>query len=249
MKRCARCLNDKPKEEFSRNSTRKDGLQNQCKVCQSSTNAAYRASSRDKIAASNAEYRAANRERIAARSAAYHAANRERILARNAALRAENKERIAARGAAYYAANRELILAKQAAYKAANPEKVAASKEAYKAANPDKCNAAKRAWQIKNPEKRAANKRNRRARTRNSDGSHTAADVRAIFDNQGGLCANCHAKLFKSGKQKFHVDHIMPLALSGSNRPENLQCLCPPCNLSKGAKHPIDFAQSMGKLL
>ena len=41
----------------------------------------------------------------------------------------------------------------------------------------------------------------------------------------------------------------MPLALGGKHEDENLQLLCATCNLSKGAKHPIAFMQSKGRLL
>lgn len=47
----------------------------------------------------------------------------------------------------------------------------------------------------------------------------------------------------------YHVDHIQPLALGGSNDKTNLQLLCPTCNTKKSAKHPIDFMQSRGLLL
>ena len=42
---------------------------------------------------------------------------------------------------------------------------------------------------------------------------------------------------------------IKPLARGGTNQRTNLQLLCPPCNLSKSAKDPIDFMQSRGFLL
>lgn len=61
---------------------------------------------------------------------------------------------------------------------------------------------------------------------------------------QRGLCAACKEVL-----KKFHVDHIVPLALGGAHEPSNLQLLCPPCNRSKHAKDPVRFMQEKGYLL
>lgn len=72
-----------------------------------------------------------------------------------------------------------------------------------------------------------------------------AGVVLELFQSQSGKCAACN----KSLKLGYHVDHIMPLALGGGHEKLNLQLLCPPCNLKKSSKHPIDFMQSMGKLL
>lgn len=146
----------------------------------------------------------------------------------------DNREQISAQRAKHYSANRKEVLAKQAAYQAANKEKVAEYQLKYRSAN---------------AEKYAQNNRNRRARKRNAEGRHTAADIARIFENQRGLCANCHAKLFNSGRQKFHVDHVVPLIKGGSNWPDNLQCLCPQCNNKKRAKDPIEWAQQNGRLI
>lgn len=86
----------------------------------------------------------------------------------------------------------------------------------------------------------------RRALKHKCGGTHTAGDLRAILKAQGHRCVYCRADL---RKVKRHLDHIMPLALGGSNGPKNLQYLCEPCNRSKGAKHPIQFAQERGALL
>lgn len=219
MKVCSKCCAEKPKAEFSKDASMKDGFRGICKSC------------------------------AAARSAAQYAANPGKARARMAEYRASNREAIKAYRSAYYAAHSEKIKANKAAYRLSSPEKLRARDAAYHSANPEKVSARYSAWRRDNPDKRAANDRNRRARTRSAEGKHTAADVSAIFEAQRGLCANCQTKLFKSGKQKYHVDHIMPLALCGSNWPSNLQCLCPTCNLSKGAKHPDEWAKQQGRLL
>lgn len=70
-------------------------------------------------------------------------------------------------------------------------------------------------------------------------------DVKRIIEGQKYKCANCMCDVSK----KYHVDHIMPIALGGTNWPSNLQILCPTCNMRKKAKHPIDWAQENGRLL
>jgi 5-methylcytosine-specific restriction endonuclease McrA len=77
-----------------------------------------------------------------------------------------------------------------------------------------------------------ANVWKRRARKRAAPGNFTGADARKLFVAQEGFCAACYASIIDG----YHVDHIMPLSRGGSNWPDNLQLLCPPCNHSKGAK-------------
>lgn len=95
-----------------------------------------------------------------------------------------------------------------------------------------------------NPERFASYSRNRKARKRKAEGNHSAHDIKGILKRQNHKCVYCDADL----RDGYHVDHIMPLVLGGSNWPDNIQCLCPRCNLSKGAKHPDDFAKEKGWL-
>lgn len=162
---------------------------------------------------------------------------------------AENAERISERKRLYYKAKKQKIIDSQAKYRAENKEKITKRMLAYYSENKDSYRARSRERRANNPEGVAANLRAARARKQNAEGSHNGLDIRAIFEAQRGMCANCQTKLFKSGKQKYHVDHIMPLARGGSNWPDNLQCLCPTCNLSKGAKHPVEWARENGRLI
>lgn len=116
--------------------------------------------------------------------------------------------------------------------------------------NRSKHNANGLAWTAKNRDKAREIKRiaghKRRAIILGSGGTHTATDLAEIFTAQGGKCAYCKASLTKVKK---HVDHIQPLARGGSNGRENIQFLCAPCNQTKSAKDPIEYAQSIGLLL
>lgn len=111
--------------------------------------------------------------------------------------------------------------------------------------NPDEARAMYKKWRDKNKDKVMESTRNRQARLRGAEGKHTAGDVKRILALQKGLCACCRISL----KDKYHVDHIMPLKLGGTNKPDNIQVLCQTCNLRKNAKHPIDFMQQQGYLL
>lgn len=46
-----------------------------------------------------------------------------------------------------------------------------------------------------------------------------------------------------------HIDHYIPLSKGGKHIMSNLVVSCEKCNLSKNAKDPIEFANSIGKLL
>jgi HNH endonuclease len=70
--------------------------------------------------------------------------------------------------------------------------------------------------------------------------------ITKIGDLQRWFCIICKEDLQWSG---YHIDHIVPLARGGAHNPENIQLLCPTCNVRKSAKDPIDYMQERGFLL
>jgi hypothetical protein len=85
----------------------------------------------------------------------------------------------------------------------------------------------------------------RRAARYGSGASHSSTDIQDIGRLQKWRCAYCR-KLIRCG---YHVDHVVPLFLGGSDSRENLQLTCGSCNARKNSKHPIDFARKLGLLL
>lgn len=179
----------------------------------------------------------------------YREKHKEKILQKAREYYAENSELIRAKTAAYYLEKNEKALIAAKKYRIRKSEEIAAAKSIYYQKNKDRIRSAIASWSKRNPEAVAAMARNKRARRRGADGRHTRGDIQRILDGQGGKCANCKSVLIKSGKGKYHADHIMPLSKGGTNWPENIQCLCPDCNVRKGAKHPDDWASENGRLL
>lgn len=193
-----------------------------------------------------AAYRAANPELAKARYDAWIAANQDRVKATRAAYRAKNKDKLKAAKAAHYAANAERIKAKTAAWQAANREKSRANKAAWKAANPEKVKAGAAAYLAANLDKHRLHEHARRARKVASAGNLSKGLAEKLFKLQKGKCA-CGCK--RPLGDDYHLDHIMPLALGGTNTDDNIQLLTAKCNVSKGAKHPVEFMQKQGFLL
>lgn len=227
MKTCTKCKKSKPITEFNKQQDRCDGLQSHCKDCRK-------------------DARTENREHLKLISAAYYVANREKILAVNAEYRAvpANRAKAKTKNAERYAENREGILESQAVYNAipANRERKSAYSTAYYAANKDKIKAGNAA----RPEANRIRCRNRKASKREAGGKLSIDLASRLIKLQRGKCAcGCGHQL----GAKYHLDHIMPLALGGSNTDNNIQLLVATCNHKKHAKHPIDFMQQRGFLL
>lgn len=177
----------------------------------------------------------------------HYLSNRSEHHARGKQWAAENRERSRAIKIRWEQANPEKKkeIACRSARKnyAKNPDKVKARSREYRKKYPEEIAARLHNWRAKNADKVAQHDEVRRQRELNSGGRLTAADVREIMKRQKGRCASC------GQKAKLHLDHIMPLALGGSGDRRNFQGLCPHCNGSKHAKHPIDFNRSRGLLL
>jgi 5-methylcytosine-specific restriction endonuclease McrA len=158
---------------------------------------------------------------------------------------------------------REYMAAHQRRYRKEHPDRVratkmkhghahlAAYKRALRAKNPEPSRVAlrrsfqkhrtkrmeeSRAWKAANPEANSRLQRSAKARRRalelGAEGSYTRQDIERMHMEQKFICAACPTDISVS----YHVDHMIPLARSGTNFPSNLQLLCGTCNRSKGKK-------------
>lgn len=142
----------------------------------------------------------------------------------------KNKDRLREAAHALYEKNKDEKISYAREYYENNKELIAPRKAIWQKNNKDKV---KQSWQ------------NRRARKIASGGELSVGLEKRLFSLQRGKCACCGLELGSN----YHLDHIMPLALGGSNTDDNIQLLRQRCNNQKHTKHPVDFMQSRGFLL
>jgi 5-methylcytosine-specific restriction endonuclease McrA len=99
-----------------------------------------------------------------------------------------------------------------------------------------------RAYRKRNPHKSRESSRRRLGRKL---GRLPWGTIPRIGEAQGWRCAICRINL----KHGYHMDHVVPLARGGLHEARNIQLLCRTCNVRKNAKDPIDYMQSLGRLL
>lgn len=100
-----------------------------------------------------------------------------------------------------------------------------------------------RKYRSANPDK--VREFSQRRSTREKTGRLPRGTIKRIGEAQRWRCAICRVEI----KAGYHVDHIVPLALDGTHIPANIQLLCPPCNLQKSSRDPIEHMRSLGRLL
>lgn len=175
----------------------------------------------------------------------WYVKNRESELQNVKDWRKANPEKVRAIDRRRHAARPERSLIQGRRWRAENREKYLEQNRAWKSANPEKVRATARALYAKDPNKSLVKAHARRVKSHITGTVFNKQDIDRIHLLQKGKCACCHIKIGK----KFERDHIIPLALGGTNDHFNIQLLCSPCNRTKSAKHPVDFMQERGFLL
>lgn len=142
-----------------------------------------------------------------------------------------------ARHARWVTNNRDLCNAISRKSNAKNADKKRKIGARYREINREEINEKRRLQREQNPSIERVKTAIRRARKRKSGGKLSANIVQQLLDRQNNLCVCCGSPL----NGKYHLDHIMPLSLGGTNTDDNVQLLLPKCNLQKHNSTPENF--------
>jgi len=150
----------------------------------------------------------------------------------------KNKEKLNKLAKENYINNKEQKLKVRKEYVEKNPEKIKQQQRNWYLKNKDSKNK-KGCEYVKNnklkhniaSEKRRSNKNN------SCDKSINEFSILEMMETQLGKCVYCKIDI----KEKFHIDHIIPLSKNGLHIIQNIQLLCPTCNISKGSKSNDEF--------
>jgi len=82
-----------------------------------------------------------------------------------------------------------------------------------------------------------------------AEGFYSNKDIDDIYRLQGGIRYYCGCKISKNlaAKNQFEIDHIIPIALHGTDWPDNLAMACRKCNLEKGWRSVADYLRIKNK--
>jgi CRISPR/Cas system Type II protein with McrA/HNH and RuvC-like nuclease domain len=110
------------------------------------------------------------------------------------------------------------------------------------AKNKEKHNERRNRWLNSSPAKKRDINRQKDHKKRMAPGKISKGINERLFAEQMGVCTCCGDMLGNN----YHLDHIMPIALGGTNEDQNLQLLRAECNMKKGAKHPDEWRKILG---
>jgi hypothetical protein len=114
-----------------------------------------------------------------------------------------------------------------AKYRKVSSEKAKATAARGRVKNREKRNAYSRKYCKEHPEKYTAYRNKRRALKTQAGGTYTSAQWKRMCKFYGNVCLCCRKK------KKLTPDHVMPIALGGTNDISNIQPLCLKCNMHK----------------
>lgn len=225
MKICSKCKILKSKSEFFKDAAHKDGLRSSCKECSAKLSRDLYRRNGDKYRVRRKEYYQENIDKEIEYARQYRKNNPEKVRdstkkyienhpdAVKESRKRSNERRRGQRHeyhSKYYLEHKEYFAEKTKRWKKDNPGYFLA-------------------YRRKNREHSREKVNNRRARIRGVLVENVSRDK--VYERDGGRCHLCRKKV---SRQRWHLDHIVPLALGGEHSYKNVAVACPECNYKKG---------------
>jgi hypothetical protein len=230
-KQCPFCKKEIAKRYYDANKEKKSEYAKEySRINREKINAVSKAwadKNRDKVRASTNKWYTSNPIKAKIATDSWRILNAVKVSNTRQSYRDANKKRLCLEAKEYVLANKEKVQLRQKIYREKNKEKIAVVASLYKKNNTDKVNLLNQ---------------NRRALRKKVGGVLSKGLAEKLYILQKGKCPCCNQKLGKD----YHMDHIMPMKLGGSNTDDNIQLLKAKCNMEKSAKDPFDFMQSKG---
>jgi 5-methylcytosine-specific restriction endonuclease McrA len=154
------------------------------------------------------------------------------------AWRRRNAEKVRAYSAAWVARDpdhaKSLAQQRDRRHRERDPERAREKVRRSRARHIDRRREYDRAYRAANPDLRRSHERRRRARKMAAVGHFTQSEWKSLLGRYGHVCLRC------GSPDRLEADHVVPLALGGSDSIDNIQPLCRPCNARKWT-HIVDY--------
>lgn len=206
MKKCIKCFNEKPLEQFPVRKDSKDGYRNHCKVCEKNRTKKYRKD--------NSEY-------LKTRRKDYYEENKDIILKKCKRYREKNKEKYREYNLNYKKENKDMLKLKNKRYKEENKEQETMRHKLWAENNREKSNNIKYKYMIKNKSLYYFLNAKRRAIKLKATPKWSELDkIKLVYEKTKWLESLTGLK--------YEVDHVIPLQgknVCGLHVWQNLQIL------------------------
>ena len=168
--------------------------------------------------------------------------NPDKVRAKGKRYREKHRDQKKQRDKEYHARNREKSLAQQAAYREKNRDSLRAqARTYYHEHKKQRQEYNERHRKTERYRAQEQSRKNRRRANEISSGSNfTAGEWMDLCKRYDNICLAC------GKKKKLSADHVIPLALGGSNDIKNIQPLCKPCN-SRKYLGTTDYRKEVGE--
>ena len=210
MKTCTKCHLQKPFSEFYKHCEGKNGLRPDCKSCTKISQQKYNRTHKAKIRELGRQWAKRNPDKI-------------RLYALRDRLKRPNYHH------EYHKRNSEKINARSRLWHHENRERARKRRLKYYANNKERVDAGRNEWKKNNHDRVMASNHKRLALLRGAS-SGEVFTRNEIYKRDNGICHLCHRKV---NKNKFVIDHLVPVSLGGEHSRRNVATAHPKCNAKR----------------